>query len=55
MPNLIKTNKRAGGMAQVVERLPSKDETLNSNPSMPPPQKKKEKRKADWRFQIKGD
>jgi hypothetical protein len=33
-PNTIKRKIRAGGMAQVIERLPKKCETLSSNPSI---------------------
>jgi hypothetical protein len=35
--------KRAGGMAQVIEHLPSKCEDLNSNPSTAKNKKRKEK------------
>jgi hypothetical protein len=39
--------KRGGGMPQVVEHLPSKLETLSSNPILPLPSPKKSKGR-DW-------
>jgi hypothetical protein len=35
-----KRRKRAGVLTQEVEHLPSKHETLSSNPSTPPPTKR---------------
>jgi hypothetical protein len=46
---LSQKNKRAGGVAQVVERLPSKHETPNSNPRRftKEREKRKDKRKKN--------
>jgi hypothetical protein len=50
---LEKTHKRAGGVAQVVDHLPSKCEALSSNPSTEFKKKKRE-RKTDGKVSIIG-
>jgi hypothetical protein len=42
-------SKKAGGMAQAVEHLPSKHKTLNSNPNTAKEKKEKKEERKDGR------
>jgi hypothetical protein len=48
----ISTPKSAGGMTLVVEHLPSKPDTLNSNPSTVPPPPKKNQESVPYKKQV---